>query len=302
MKTFDLIGLFVFFCSVVSIFDEHFYLSDLLSSFRFQYLVFLVIWLLYTLSFRKKYLIVGILFPIFINLYYLAPTWSVGKIDKPDLKIYFANVLSSNDKYGLVIKDILNKKPDLIVLQEVTEAWKKELSKLSKKYPYNVVVPREDNFGVAVYSSIEFEFHKTYLSSAGLESILVDLVVANRNISILTTHPLPPVSQDYWRLRNEQYDEIKDYFKEANEKKILIGDLNTVPWSFYVQEIEKDNQIKSVNSFEDTWNTFFPPMLRIRTLFALVSNSITSEILVSDDIGSDHLPFLLKIKFNKDKL
>lgn len=302
MKTFDLIGLFVSFCSVVSIFDEHFYLSDLLSSFRFQYLVFLVIWLLYTLSFRKKYLIVGILFPIFFNLYYLVPTWSVSKIDELDLKIYFANVLSSNDKYGLVIKDILNKKPDIIVLQEVTEAWKEELSKLSKKYPYNVVVPREDNFGVAVYSSIEFEFHKTYLSSAGLESILVDLAMANRNISILTTHPLPPVSQDYWRLRNEQYDEIKDYFKEANEKKILIGDLNTVPWSSYVQEIEKDNQIKSVNSFKDTWNTFFPPMLRIRTLFALVSNSITGEILVSDDIGSDHLPFLLKIKFNKDKL
>lgn len=302
MKTFDLIGLFVSFCSVVSIFDEHFYLSDLLSSFRFQYLVFLVIWLLYTLSFRKKYLIVGILFPIFFNLYYLVPTWSVSKIDELDLKIYFVNVLSSNDKYGLVIKDILNKKPDIIVLQEVTEAWKEELSKLSKKYPYNVVVPREDNFGVAVYSSIEFEFHKTYLSSAGLESILVDLAMANRNISILTTHPLPPVSQDYWRLRNEQYDEIKDYFKEANEKKILIGDLNTVPWSSYVQEIEKDNQIKSVNSFKDTWNTFFPPMLRIRTLFALVSNSITGEILVSDDIGSDHLPFLLKIKFNKDKL
>lgn len=302
IKTFDFIGLFVVFCSVVSIFDERFYLSDLLSSFRFQYLIFLVAWLLYTLVIRKKYFIVSVLIPIALNLFYLAPTWSVDKIDKADLKIYFANLLSSNDKYDLVINNILKKNPHLVVLQEVTQAWEKELSKLSKKYPYKVVVSREDNFGIAVYSSVEFKYHKTYLSSAGLESILVELAVEDENISVLTTHPLPPIGLDYWNSRNVQYDEIKDYFKKSTGRKILIGDLNTVPWSFYIQNVEKENQIVSINSFDDTWNTLFPPMFRIRTLFALASSSIKGEIRILDDVGSDHFPLLLKIKFNKGKL
>lgn len=302
IKTFDFIGLFVVFCSVVSIFDERFYLSDLLSSFRFQYLIFLVAWLLYTLVIRKKYFIVSVLIPIALNLFYLAPTWSVDKIDKADLKIYFANLLSSNDKYDLVINNILKKNPHLVVLQEVTQAWEKELSKLSEKYPYKVVVSREDNFGIAVYSSVEFKYHKTYLSSAGLESILVELAVEDENISVLTTHPLPPIGLDYWNSRNVQYDEIKDYFKKSTGRKILIGDLNTVPWSFYIQNVEKENQIVSINSFDDTWNTLFPPMFRIRTLFALASSSIKGEIRILDDVGSDHFPLLLKIKFNKGKL
>ncbi|WP_157868245.1 endonuclease/exonuclease/phosphatase family protein [Halobacteriovorax marinus] len=184
LKTIDFVGLFVVFCSVVSIFDERYYLSDLLSSFRFQYLNFLVAWLLYTLVIRKKIFIVSALIPIALNLFYLAPTWIVDKIDKADLKIYFANLLSSNDKYDLVINDILKKSPNLVVLQEVTQAWEKELSKLSKKYPYKVVVSREDNFGIAVYSSIEFKSYRTFISSAGLESLLVALKVSNENITM----------------------------------------------------------------------------------------------------------------------
>lgn len=302
LKTVDFIGLFVVFCSIVSIFDERSYVSDLLSSFRFQYFLFLIVWYLHTLYNRKKYFGLGISFSIILNLYFLLPTWTVDKVIKTDFEIYFANVLSSNDKYDLIINDVLKKEPDLVVLQEVTEGWEKALSKLSKSYPYKVVVPREDNFGIAVYSSIEFKSYRTFLSSAGLESILVELKVSNEKITILTTHPLPPIGLDYWNSRNEQYDEIKDYFKDSTGEKILIGDLNTIPWSSYIQRIEKNNKMESINSFDDSWNTFFPPMFRIRTLFALASSSIKGEIRILDDIGSDHLPFLLKIKIHEDKL
>lgn len=302
LKTVDFIGLFVVLCSIFSIFDEQSYFSDLLSSFRFQYLIFLVVWSLYSLVARKNYFIIGISFPIILNLYFLAPTWTVGKVVKTDFEIYFANVLSSNEKYNFLINDVLEKEPDLVVLQEVTKGWEKALSKLSKSYPYKVVVSREDNFGIAVYSSVDFKSYRTFLSSAGLESILVELAVSNENISILTTHPLPPIGRDYWKSRNDQYNEIKNYFNGVTGEKILIGDLNTVPWSSYIQKIEKNNQIESINSFQDSWNTFFPPMFRIRTLFAFASSSIKGEIRILDDIGSDHLPFLLKIKIHEDKL
>lgn len=297
LKNIDVLAVFIGICSFVSIFDTSFYLADLLNSFRFQYVLILFFYLGWSLY--KKSIVKVVLASIFIvlNLSYLYPTWKAIKVSHPDLKIYFSNVLSSNRNHTLIINDILSKKSDIVVLQEVNSAWTESLNVLLKSYPFKIEIPREDNFGLAVYSKIEILKHRIFVSNAEVESILFNIKLKERELAILATHPLPPIGLDYWKSRNEQYSEIKEYFDGIKSSKILIGDLNTVPWSSYISNIESENNLKSINSFWDTWNTDFPIGLRIRMLITMVSKNMTGEMIVLDEVGSDHLPVLIKIKF-----
>ncbi len=233
-----------------------------------------------------------------INLSLIYPTWTnIHRIEIPDIKVYYANILSSNREYLKIKESIKNENPDIIVLQEVNQSWVENLNFLTDGYKYKILLPREDNFGMAIFSKEKILSEQILIGKAEVESILFEVSFKGRKLSILSTHPVPPITLEYWDLRNNQYIEVAEYLNSIEGDKVLIGDFNTTPWSHYLGEMAQKTNLEPVNVFEDTWNSFFPIGMRIRLDHAFISKNFQGELKVLNEVGSDHLPMLLNLKY-----
>jgi len=67
------------------------------------------------------------------------------------LRILQANILTSNRDAAALLSLIDREAPDVIVLQETGRRWLSDLAVLTNAYPVFAAMPREDNFGVAIF-------------------------------------------------------------------------------------------------------------------------------------------------------
>ncbi|MCY4643507.1 MAG: endonuclease/exonuclease/phosphatase family protein [Bacteriovoracales bacterium] len=297
MKSLNSFGIFMMILSSMALLEDKFFISDLLVSFKFQYLWIFLILLLVNLVYKKKGFAASYLIMSLINFVSIYPTWSSTQDLKcPDFKIYFANILTSNKKHSLLIESILKQKPDIVVLQEVNKKWEHKLAYLSDNYKHQIMLSREHNFGMAIFSKLEILDHEIFQGKAEVESVLLKINFKNKDINILATHPVPPINLNYWNLRNNQYKELRGYLNKVQGENILLGDLNAVSWSSHLKQLSKDTGLNPVNTFRDTWNSVLPPGMRIRPDHAFVSKNLKGALKVLDNIGSDHLPMLLSLK------
>lgn len=284
----------IFLLSLLSAFDT-IYIFDIFSTFRFQYFIVSIILAVVFIFHRKPIAFIACL-SIIINLWFLAPTWPSLNLKKSiELSILFSNIHSSNTKYGRFKNLIKVHEPKIIVVQEMTSSWKENLSEILNDFKYQILISREDNFGIAVYSKIPFLDKKVFTGKAGVESIYFKIMMRDKEVSFVSMHPLPPVTHDYWGLRNDQYREISEFLREISGEKILIGDLNTVPWSSHLNKLKKDVSLISLNTFNDTWHSSFPFFFRIKLDHAFISTGLEGKMSILKDIGSDHLPALIEV-------
>jgi endonuclease/exonuclease/phosphatase (EEP) superfamily protein YafD len=100
-----------------------------------------------------------------------------------------------------------------------------------------------------------------------------------------------------------EFDEIAKWTvnqqQEQKREVIAIGDFNSTPWSGRFRQFQADsNLINSQFGFglQTTWPASLPFLLRIPIDHCLHSRSIrTVERQIGSDIGSDHLPLLVKL-------
>ena len=211
-------------------------------------------------------------------------------------------MLSSNRKFEDVARYISEKSPDIIVLQEFTNSWQSMLEPKLHEYNYRFTIPQEDNFGIAVYSRINIsEFKPLMIGNAGFPSIRADFILENTKVSLVTTHPFPPIGDGNFKQRNIQLAELGNLVAELENEVIVIGDLNTSSFSSHFKKLIDDSQL--VDSREGfgllmTWPTWFAPA-RTTLDHCLVSRGISVQSrAVGGDIGSDHLPIFVEIKVN----
>src|SRR5579862_2376204 len=123
----------------------------------------------------------------------------------PSLKLLSANVLTENRDYQRLINVIRKENPDVVIAIEVDQNWARALKTLEADYPHHAVRPRSDNFGIALYSRLPTALVESKVfGSANVPSIVARLDGAHGHLTIIATHPLPPVMPDYAALRNEQ--------------------------------------------------------------------------------------------------
>ena len=118
-------------------------ITDLFSHFKLQYFylsIFFLISFSYLSLFKKKFIffmIVSILI-MSINFISLEPyfnqSYSIDASQK-EIKVGLFNVLTSNQKYALVIKEIENENLDIVIAQETNSLWLENIASLKEKYP-----------------------------------------------------------------------------------------------------------------------------------------------------------------------
>lgn len=274
---------------------------QLFTHFRLQYLLvslgllFLFRWL------RNPWLIGAMAATVALNAVLVLP-WYVGEdatSGGTELKLLQVNVLSSNTEYDRLIAFLETEAPDLVLLQEITPGWLMELDKLRADYPYSYAEARDGNFGIALFSRLPLKSVSHFDSPPfGFPTIVASLNVGATPLYFVGTHPMIPVSGEYYAARNEQLEDIAELLGRQPGPKILVGDLNLSQWDINYDVLERQGGVRNARQgfgIVPTWPVFMP-FAMIPIDHVLVSESIAVRNVHSGPrIGSDHLPLVVTL-------
>lgn len=283
--------------------DQH--LFELLSHFRVHYALFALLLLpAFGLLKRPFGLILTIALTLW-NAFDLAP-WLLAPENRPvpqgkPLKLLMSNLLFSNHDTKALQSLIREANPDIVIIQELNGSHIALMEgALKKTYPHREFDRFQGAFGIGLWSKLPLaEVQRVYLGPARLPNIYARLNWEGEPLQILTSHPYPPVDPEATAARNGQYWAIADFLDKHPGRQILIGDLNTTPWSPQYRRLETLTGLRNARlgfGLLPSWPTHYPALLRIPIDHALLSPTLqVKDITVGPDLGSDHLPLLLTI-------
>ena len=282
-------------CSLFGFFGTFSWWLDLFAHFRIQYTAIFLALSLLTLVLKRHpacWIYAGFLV---LNLFQMMPFYVGKNSSEPEGKVYrlmLFNVLSSNDAYQATIDFIREKSPDLIVLLEVTPAWRKELGVLVEDWPYHRQEARNDNFGIGFYSRIEPEsLEIVYFSYQGLPSIGAVVPLGDTDLTVLGAHPVPPLGDRWSRLQNDQLGAFAAYMNAQHGPKLLAGDLNNTPWASGFQRLVQETNLRNASQGRGIHASFPSRLGRFGMPIDHVLHS--PEVVIHDKtigpwLGSDH--------------
>lgn len=275
---------------------------ELFAHFRVQYFAGLLgISLIMLLRKNKKEALIYTIFA-FSNSYSVLPlflpTPMVSPLEYP-FGTHRAMLINVNSELGdprLVLDAIAAEKPEILVLEEVTDSWMQAMDGLTNALPYWVASPREDNFGIALFAQNPLLAKNIlFLGEAAVPSILVSVKMDDRFVEILATHPLPPAGATYTAFRNEQLDRVAECVKDRSPL-LLLGDLNMTPWSpSFHRFIEQSGLQDSAKGYgiQPSWPAHFL-LLGIPIDHCLHSRDIhITRRRTGSRVNSDHLPLIV---------
>jgi len=299
--------------SILTVFSSFFHgnrLFELTSHFKVQYFYGSLFALVFYTIRKKKVLVLWFACTTVFNAYFVVPWYfgtekSASFPDKPILKILHANVYTGNKHKKWFLNLIASEAPDMFIVQEVDDRWEHELSVVETNYPYHRVIPRSDNFGIALYSKIPLlKIEEITDTEFDVPSFSVMFIFDKQEVELIAMHPLPPVGEFVFQIRNAEINFIAEHCRDAIHPKILIGDLNVTPWSQHYIHLEKISQMRNCrlgHGILASWPTKIFPM-RIPIDHCLISREFNvNSIRLGPDIGSDHLPLIVELSMKPVK-
>ena len=225
-------------------------------------------------------------------------------------RILIANVNSKNRDFEAVLQWTQQVNPDLALFMEVDNLWLEQLDELAVELPYFVGEGNEqNNFGIVLYSRYPFtEAELVNFAADSMPSIVATTAVNEQSLAIVGTHPLPPVSPQYFQSRNRQLQQLGQFVQALAQPTVVIGDFNITMWSPYYRRLQQQTGLKNVRDgfgILPSWPSgpSFPlpnwlaKSLAIPIDHGLVSPALTvTQVYVGPDVGSDHLPVVVELR------
>jgi endonuclease/exonuclease/phosphatase (EEP) superfamily protein YafD len=148
-----------------------------------------------------------------------------------DLRIAVHNVHTANQAYEAALADLEDRAPDVMALLEVDAGWD---AAIRHRFPNRHILssPRSDNFGIALVSREPFGGEGLWEAPpVGAPSIDVTLDTPRGPIRLIVTHPVPPLSEEWWGARNTQLQAVLARAASSEVPVVIAGDLNLAPAS-----------------------------------------------------------------------
>jgi len=279
---------------------------ELATHFRLQYAIAAALAALALAALGKRAVALLALACALANGAYVAPYFGsaspVAMAAGPSarVRLMLANVYLGNSDYDALLSAVRDESPDVLVLQEVTRPWWAHLDALRAEYPYYNAIPRQGGSGIALFSRVPLdEVEILTFGTSPWPGMFARLEVEGRPVSVLTLHPPTPMRRDKFQARNSQFAAAAARLRDTRGPKVLIGDLNTTPWSPYYADLVRDAGLRDPRLGVGLWTTWPMPMpafLRIPIDHCLTSEDVRVEsIHTGGRTGSDHRPLVVDL-------
>ncbi|MDZ4401055.1 endonuclease/exonuclease/phosphatase family protein [Prosthecobacter sp.] len=280
------------------------WMLDLLSHFRLQYILACGAVLIFALFRRRTWLVLASLISLLwnaqiVHAFHQTSDAAMIKADKP-LRVMTFNVMVDNENHVAAIEHVLKADADIVCLLEVNDTWRMSLEPLRVKYPHRIEEMNDGNFGVACYTRLPLKSSEVRRFTVwALPTVLLNLDHLGRPLTVIATHPMPPMgglSAQEWR---SQLSQIGTIAASINGEVILAGDLNATPWCEGMRLLCETSGLRfsSVDPvWPPTWGLNLPMMIPIDHV--LVKGGLTvRKRVIGPAMGSDHRSVLVEIGF-----
>lgn len=213
------------------------------------------------------------------------------------ISLLVSNVLTPNKKYHLLLEEIEEYQPDIVLTLETDQTWQNQLAVIEKDYPYRVPVPLDNLYGMHLYSKLPLKDSEVkFILSDEIPSIHTTVTLrSGHEVELYCLHPKPPSPTEAKdsTLRDAELLIVGDQIKDLDQSCIVMGDLNDVAWSRTTRLFQRISGLLDPRVGRKYVNTFHAdyPLLRWSldhvfhsTDFALV------DMQRLPHMGSDHFP------------
>lgn len=305
--------LLIALCSLLGYLSGFGYIFDLLCHFRVQYFFVLLIYLtLLRVSRRmKESLLIGLClllnFASIAYLYlpsenYIQPVSDQEEVEVPFFRVMLVNVHYQTKDFARLVHQIRDTAPDVLVLEEATPECLQTISKEFFRFRYKEGQVFNDTRGMYLLSKWPLEKARvSFLQDNLAPQIVANVFWEGKPITVIASHPCPPVSASLYDLREAQIKQIIDAKNDCLKSIIVVGDLNTTSWSASFDRLVTSlNLVNSQRGFGvcPSWPAPLP-LFQIPLDHILFSPDLKIQYrAVLPDIGSDHLPVIADFRRN----
>lgn len=298
--------------ALVLLAGDRWWVAELASHFReIQFWVTAVFALFLLILEEWRFGVGGVLLSIWLA-WSIAPYWETlppepREGDYREVKVALINVLESNEEKAKVRAFLKETDADVVVLQEVTERWARDLKVFGAAYQKSIQETREDSMGIWVLSKLptvgEENSPVVRYEPAGVPSVLVDLDVGGKQpLRLLATHPVPPMGKKASADRNAQLSWCADMAVDAKTVPFaVVGDLNVTPFSPKFKKLLSDGKLTDhrVGWGKGVPETWLPgeTMLGLALDHVLIRGGLrVKEWSIGPHVGSDHRPVVVTLE------
>ena len=292
------------------------WIFELLDHPRPQYCLILVSAIVVGGIYRQSWSFVWFI-PLLLNLalilpLFFAPSDKVSQVKDTPLRVIHINLDRHNLDTTPAIDYINKQDADLIFLQELTSKWLADLKSNLSRYQIVTSLPKENSQGVAMLVPIQPSSKIAIIATQIIhlptysERPLIETTWRweDRDVVILSLSFIRPRNSSTSAFQKIEFNAVADWSlnqeKEKKHEVIIIGDLNSTPWSSRFREfLYQTNLINSQRGFglQPTWLAGLPSLLTIPIDHCFHSKSIvTVNRGTGANIGSDHLPVFVEFR------
>jgi endonuclease/exonuclease/phosphatase (EEP) superfamily protein YafD len=177
-----------------------------------------------------------------------------------EIKIFAANVLQENKQHQRMLSQVKSMDPHIVFLLETDDAWAEAMKELEKEYPYHLLHPRDNTYGLLFYSKLPLENAAIrFLVKQDIPSVeAVLLLPSGKKVQLWGLHPEPPVPHEALHSTAKDKELMKIAFKakDCNLPCIVTGDLNDVAWSHVTELFRKTSGLLDPRRGRGFYSTF----------------------------------------------
>lgn len=228
------------------------------------------------------------------------------------IKVFYSNILYTNDDFQSLEQKIQQENPDIVILVEFSDDHEREMKDFFKEnYPYMNRNSRSIKLaGDVVFSKIPLEnATTTWLSwkwtwKYSYMQINCEDIFPNceNKIDLYVVHTVAPVSLENFEMRNNQLGKVWiDLTQNSKmwDSIVVIWDFNLSPRSYYYKLLTKDWNLLNALSFQSpnyTRSLWNQKIFRSHIDQVFVSPEVKiSEINIKDLTWSDHRSFIFNV-------
>lgn len=223
------------------------------------------------------------------------------------ISVLVSNVLTPNDQYHKLIELVNKVKPDILLTLESDKKWEEELSVIEKSYPNTVKIPKDNLYGMHLYSRLALEDIKVqYIVQEDIPSIHGYVILRNgKKIKLHCLHPMPPspTESDTSTNRDAELLMLGRDVDAEKETTLVIGDLNDVAWSRTTRLFQKMSGLLDPRIGRGFFNTYNANYFLLRWPLDHVFHTkdfTLIDIRREQNVGSDHFPIYIKLNHQKN--
>jgi endonuclease/exonuclease/phosphatase (EEP) superfamily protein YafD len=178
---------------------------------------------------------------------------------------------------------------------------------LKKEYPYFLLKPLENTYGLLFYSRLKLEDAKiNFLVKDDLPSIeAIVILPSGAKVKIWGLHPEPPVPGEslYSTAKDKELMKVALKAKECSMPRIVFGDLNDVAWSHTTELFRKTSELLDPRRGRGFYSTFSAHSRFIRYPLDYIFCSKEFGLINMERMpknGSDHFATLTHLALRED--